>query len=89
LLLAGIDNCNQIELVHWARGQAFTERLRIGVHELYHQINDSDASLQRMAEDRVYNCISEKKNPTRREIHQFTNLGYSEIDPIIEKLNTP
>lgn len=91
-LFASLDNCEFIEIKHWAKAQAITERWRIGLHELYQQVTTSTESpttkyvKELPIEDQIIRAIGNKLNPEIREICQFTRLKMDVVAPAVDKL---
>ena len=85
-LFASVNNCPSIELAHWAKAQAITERWRVGLHELYRQLTESATTVVLSTEDKVLRVIRIKIDPTRREIVQSTRLEYEHVDMALDKL---
>ena len=85
-LLASLDNQGAVTLPYWARAQAITEEWRAGLHNLYNQINQAGLSEEGENEEKILSLITRLKEPTRRELKQFSNLSYSALDPIISDL---
>mgnify|MGYP000408210531 CR=1 FL=1 len=57
MLLASLENDGHIELRHWARAQAITERWRASLYELYAQVNRADSSEEAALEEKIYRAI--------------------------------
>lgn len=85
-LLAGVNGANGIELAHWARAQAITERWRGGLHELYRQLNEAGYSEERNIEDRLLSVIQRKGPSTKRELRNNTKLSTREIERALSNL---
>lgn len=91
-LFACFGNSDTIELKHWAKAQAITERWRVGLHEMYAQVTCShqDQSTryinQLPIEDQIIRAISLKKIADKREVCQFTGLKADIVGPALGKL---
>jgi DNA-binding MarR family transcriptional regulator len=85
-LLAGVSGANVIELSHWARAQAITERWRGGLYELYRQLNEAGYSEERNIEDRLLSVIQRKGPSTKRDLRNFTKLSTREIERALSNL---
>jgi len=91
-LFASIGGYSSIELNHWAKAQAIAERWRIGLHELYRQLNDTNLDQQVKfvrslpIEDQVLRAVAIKKMLDIRGICQFTHLKADIVRPAVEKL---
>jgi len=91
-LFASLVQSEFIELKHWAKAQAITERWRIGLHELYQQVTNSTESQitkfvsELSIEDQITRAIGIKLMPDMRQINQFTGLKKDVVEPALEKL---
>jgi hypothetical protein len=56
ILLASISGA-KLGLEHWARAQEITERWRVGLHELYNQINEPALSEEKEHEETLLSII--------------------------------
>jgi hypothetical protein len=81
-LFASLNNCLNIELSHWAKAQAITERWRSGLHELYSQLSTARPD-KPSDEDKVLRTIKQRQPVTKREIGQYTKLDSIIIDEIL------
>ncbi len=70
MLLASLENDGHIELRHWARGQAISERWRANVHELFAQANEASADENEIMEEKILAIIEKLKQASVREIRQ-------------------
>lgn len=86
VLLASVSGSERVDMTHWARAQAITERWRAGLHELYRQLNAPEPTEDQEKEERVIDVIRQKHNPTVREIAQTIRLSAGEIGLIIRRL---
>jgi len=92
VLFASINDCEIIEINHWAKAQAIAERWRVGLHELHKQINESyqdpaERLIKELSiEDQVLRAVNNKKMPDVREISQFTRHKKDIVKPAIEKV---
>ncbi len=86
ILFASLSGCEQIELRHWAKAQAITERWRAGLHELYRQLNRPKESFMNEMEDRIINVLLRKEKQTERQLRQQTKLSSQEIRTILSSL---
>jgi hypothetical protein len=85
-LLTSLDGEQAINMKHWAKGQAITERWRSGLHELYAQLNEPPPSEEKNTEERVIQVIKRRGRPTKREVRQYTNLSATETNYYVEGL---
>ncbi len=75
-LFASLGGSREIEINHWAKAQAITERWRSNLHSLYKQVNTEEFTLPKWTdEQKVLNAIKQKACPTSREIQQYTGLS--------------
>jgi hypothetical protein len=88
MMLASFENNNRIEMRHWARAQAITERWRANLHSLITQLNKDEPSRHRTNEDKVLAILSRASSPqTAREISQgVRGLSTAEVTAILEPL---
>lgn len=89
-LFASLSGSDVININHWAKAQAITERWRSNLHSLYMQVNTDEFNDQKWtSEQKVLKAISEKVSPTSREIQQYTGLKSDavtdELDRLIQK----
>lgn len=73
-LFASFANAPKIQLDHWARAQTITEAWRGGLHYLHQQLNTPRVSDEVETEDRILGIIKRLRNPTTREIRQYSKL---------------
>ena len=85
-IFASINNSAKVELSHWARAQAVTERWRAGVHFLHQQINSPMPSQVLETEERILRVLRSLKGASVREIRQQTRLPAREVNQILEEL---
>ncbi len=85
-IFASINNSSRIELAHWARAQAVTERWRAGVHFLHQQVNSPIPSQMLETEERILRVLRRLKGASVREIRQQTRLPAREINQILDEL---
>ena len=91
-LFASFENNDHVKLNHWIRAQAIAERWKVGLHRLYQQIMESndDQSTRYIRdlpiEDQIIRAIAIKKNPSAREISQFTSLKMDILKPVLGNL---
>ncbi len=74
ILFASFANSPKIQFDHWARAQTMTESWRGGLHYLHNQLNTPRVSEELENEDRILKLIKRLKNPTTREIRQYSKL---------------
>jgi hypothetical protein len=86
LLLASVNGDLRVEMHHWARAQAITERWRAGLHELYIQVNQPPPSEDRENEERVLSIIARRQQATKRELRQRIRLDGMSLDRAITAL---
>jgi len=91
-LFASFESSETIELRHWAKAQAITERWRVDLHHLYQQLVENSGSQSARfiknlpIEDQIIRAIGIKKMANLREISQFTGLKKGLLEPAITKL---
>jgi hypothetical protein len=85
-IFASISNSSRVEMAHWARAQAVTERWRAGLHFLHQQINSPMPSQILETEERIMRVLRRLKGASVREIRQQTRLPAREINQILEGL---
>jgi hypothetical protein len=68
--LGSLENANQIELRHWARGQAIAERWRAGLHRLFAILNEPEPSATEAMEERCLRAVEALGKATAREVSQ-------------------
>ena len=83
-IFASLNNSPRMDLSHWARAQAITERWRASLHELYAQVGAADEAATVSNEEKVLRVIRRKGKLTKREISQFTQL---KDEKLLESLN--
>lgn len=75
-IFASLSGSDQIEINHWAKAQATTERWRSNLHSLYKQVNTEEYTTPKWTDNKkVLHAIQQKQYPTSREIQQFTDLS--------------
>ena len=91
-LFASINDCDTIELNHWAKAQEITERWRVSLHELYWQTNSNSLYRQTArikdlsVEEQVLRAVFEKEKRDIRGISQLTGFNKDSVEPAIRKL---
>lgn len=91
-LFASFENSDFIQIKHWVKAQAIAERWRIGLHEFYRQVRDNNDNQATKyyknlpVEDQILRAIGVKKNPSSREISQFTGLTMDIVRPALSNL---
>ena len=87
MLLASLENDNQIEMRHWARAQAITERWRADLHALYRQVNEPGPSEVERIEEKILEIVERLGEPTRREIAQrISGMSSTDLKPYVHRL---
>jgi hypothetical protein len=86
VLLASVMDCNQVEMKHWARAQSITERWRIGLHELYQQINEPNQSEERENEERILEIVRKLEGATAAEAARYMHVSSSEAARLLDSL---
>ncbi|HEY5001994.1 MAG TPA: DUF3987 domain-containing protein [Ktedonobacteraceae bacterium] len=71
MLLASLENDGHIEMRHWARGQAISERWRANLHELFAQTNTAPADDDEIMEDKILEIVERLKEASVREIKRY------------------
>lgn len=92
-LFASFAGGSTIEIQHWARAQAITEHWRMGLHNLYEQVNHKPEKTQAAEiEDKILNAIEKLSGqgdaaPTAREIGLYIHgYGTTDIEPYLKSL---
>ena len=91
-LFASFENRDTIQLSHWAKAQAIVERWRVGLHEFYQQVMNTNGDQVTKyvkdlpVDDQIFRAIGIKLNPNEREISQFTGLKMDIVRPALGKL---
>ena len=85
-IFASLNNSPKVEISHWARAQAISERWRAGVHFLHQQINSPLPSQTLETEERILRVLRRMKGASAREIRQQTRLPAREINQILDEL---
>lgn len=87
ILLASLENNDNIELRHWARGQEIAERWRSNLHALFAAVNEREPSEQVETERKILNVVGYLKWATPREVSpRIRGLSVSEAGKIPESL---
>ena len=86
-IFASINDSPRVELSHWARAQAVTERWRAGLHFLQQQLNNPMPSQMLETEERILRVLRRLKAASAREIRQQTRLPAREINQILNELS--
>ena len=87
-LLASLADKPEIEMMHWARAQAITERWRAGLHGLYNSVNN-DKSIARENEEKVLRIVQKLGCSTPTEVGRYIRgLSTGEVRLILEDLAT-
>ena len=88
MLLASLENRGIVEMPHWARAQAITERWRGSLHRLYLQVNTTqEVSVEAAAEDQVLEVITRLGSPTIRDMKtRIASMSAGEIKEHADKL---
>lgn len=71
MLIASLENDDQITLPIWARAQNQAERWRRSLHELHAQANEPPPSLQQQREDKAYEIVRKLGEPTANEVARY------------------
>lgn len=92
-LFASFAGNSTIEIQHWARAQAITEHWRMGLHNLYEQVNQRQEKTQAAEiEEKILNAIEKLSGqgdaaPTAREIGLYIHgYGTTDIEPYLKSL---
>ncbi len=85
-LFASLSYSQKIEMNHWARAQGITERWRMSLHNLYHQLNDQGSFKRPTNDEKVFRAIVIKGCPNSREIQQFTGLDKVAVQNSLDSL---
>jgi hypothetical protein len=73
MLLASLENHEQIEIRHWTRAQMIAESWRRNLHHLYNEVTGSGQSKGEEVEEKIMALIAAKGGEsglTKREIYQ-------------------
>lgn len=85
-LLASLENRGLIELRHWARAQAITERWRQSLHNLYRTLNATRSEESRN-EDRVTEIITKLGTATGADVHRFApDIATTEAVVLLDRM---
>ena len=91
ILLASLENGGKIELSHWARAQAITERWRKGLHNLLDALQAAQYNEQEALEDRIIATVRKlarkDKPPTAAAVGRYIRgLSTTEAAALLEGL---
>jgi hypothetical protein len=86
-LFASFGGFTVINLNHWAKAQAITERWRVDLHSLYKQVNSAKTVSPKWTNSqRVLNVIQSRIYPTSREIQQSAGLSSQVVAEVLDML---
>jgi hypothetical protein len=71
MLIASLENDDQITLPIWARAQGQAERWRRSLHELHAQANEPPPSQQQQREDKAFEVVRKLGEPTANEVARY------------------
>jgi hypothetical protein len=91
MLLASLENHNRLDMRHWSRGQAITERWRRDLHQLLIQLSSGSSNSLGEIEDRVLEAIAKiGKMVNARTISQqstfLRSVGVQKVRDACEEL---
>ena len=93
-IFASLEQSEIIQLKHWAKAQAITERWRYGLHQFYQQVTDTTESQTAKfvkdlpVKDQIIRALVKKVILDKRGICQFTGLTNDVVEPAISKLES-
>jgi len=91
-LFASISGSDCIEPAHLAKAQGIIERWRVGLHEVYRQVNERNNGQTKTRvkdmshEEQILRAVRMKGIANQREIAQFTTLKMEVVTPTIARL---
>jgi hypothetical protein len=97
MLLASLENDGRMDMRHWARGQAITERWRANFHELVHQISNGETGGYGALENAIIDVLTKKIAPgekvSARGVYEkgnqfIRNAGTPKIRTVLEELHS-
>ena len=87
ILLASVSGFRKIELCHWVRAQEIVERWRANLHDLFEQINTTQPSSGRLAEDKICDVLTRHPASTAAQISRYIRgMSTQEVDTICLQL---
>jgi len=90
VLIASLNNDNEVTLTHWGFAQNIVETWRENLHRLYYQtLSNSNAGIGTSKKDpleRIHTIIKEKGPLTSREIQQLTHYKAPTVEALLEDL---
>jgi hypothetical protein len=86
-LLASQAGASEITMACWAKAQAIAERWRVGLHQLYEQVNAPEPSEERENEERALRIVAKLGTATSTEVHRYVpSLSAQELTYILDGL---
>jgi len=85
ILLASLDGLT-VEARHWWRACQIAENWRMGLHNLYSQVNAAEADKAKELEDKIYEMIQKRGRVTAREAGQYCNKSAKEVSATLEAM---
>jgi len=70
-LFASLENDGRVELRHWARAQAITERWRAALHALVEQLSEAQPSQTVQNEEKILQLVERRGPITARDVRHF------------------
>ena len=87
MLLASIENNSKILLIHLAAAEEITEHWRIGLHQLYSQVNQRKQSTARDKENNVIQVIERHGAMTPADVKKYIrDMSSTEVKKIMDEL---
>lgn len=90
MLCASLENNNQIEMKHWAKGQEFAEQARTGLHSLWVELNKNSFAQERVRlEDEICKFIATQQTYVSVRMltrGKFQNHTAEELSAVIDNL---
>lgn len=89
VLLASVSGYDSIRMKHWEKAQEITERWRVGVNELYVQVNESSPSLDeaRKVEERMLKVVQKHPGATAAIVHNRVKNRRIPMSGVADYLN--
>lgn len=86
MLIASLENDDQITLNVWARAQSITERWRRSLHELYAQANEPPPNEQQQREDKALDILKRIGEATAADVARYAHCSSMEMGMTLDAL---